>query len=136
MQTKIESLYDFATKKPGISPIDYGGYNEWYRKDSKEATKQRLIFLDLYRAVNSVLTSEQIEKQLERYEASKKDRMHYNGEKWEYTAGQYYPLEYRAAAARILWHILYSYVAESYDSSKIKTQLVRIAGRTVVNYFF
>jgi len=62
--------------------------------------------------------------------------MHYNGKEWEYTAGQYYPLEYRAAAARILWHILYSYVAENHDYPKIKTQLVRIAGRTAVNYFY
>jgi len=135
MQTKLESLYDFATKKPGISPVDYGGPNEWYRKDIKEAGKQRFVFLNLYRAVKSVLTEEQIEKQLERYE-SNKNRMHYNGKEWEYTAGQYWPLEYRAAAARILWHILYCYVAENHDYPKIKTQLVRIAGRTAVNYFF
>ena len=125
MQTKLHSLYDFATKRPNIQPADYGGYNEWYRKDVKEASKQRFVFLNLYRAVNSILTEEQIEKQLEEYE-SNKNRMHYNGKEWEYTAGQYYPLEYRAAAARILWHILYRYVADNYDSASIKTQLVRL----------
>ena len=135
MQTKLHSLYDFATKRPNIQPADYAGYTEGYRKDVKEASKQRFVFLNLYRAVNSILTEEQIEKQLEVYE-SNKDRMHYNGEEWEYTAGQYWPLEYRAAAARILWHILYCYVADNYDSASIKTQLVRIAGRTVVNYFY
>ena len=126
MQTKLESLYDFATKKPN----DYAGYT----KDT--TTKQASVFRNLHGAVKSILTEEQIEKQLEVYE-SKENTMHYNGKEWQYTATkQHNPLGYRAAAACILWHILYSYVADNYDSASIKTQLVRIAGRTVVNYFY
>lgn len=132
---RASSLYDFALQRPRICREDYSGYDKGYRQDLKEVGKQRAIFLALYDAVNNVLSIEEIENSLSQYEAEN-NRLRYNGTCWVYTAGQYWPLEYRYASALILWGILYRYVCNNWEPQKVKNQLIRITGKPVVNCFY
>lgn len=132
-KTKMQSLYDFATSRPKISPANHGGLGTYYRAAVKDAKKQRTIFLTLYRTVNQLYSIDEIEQLLSQYEHKGSEQMYFNGERWQYITGLYYPLEYRAAAARILWQILQNYVDDTHNGEE--KQLIRIAGKEVVNYF-
>ena len=56
---------------------------------------------------------------------------------WNYTAGQYFSIEYRAAAARLLAGIIWDYLRDGYDSAdRIRREARGYFGRGIAARYF
>jgi len=98
-KSTIEKLIEFANTKPGLDFNDYGDYTS-YSKESREITKDLHDFRELlalaFRRVDNL--DEMVKNVL-----SGSDRLSLNDKgNLIYTAGQYFPTEYRPAACAVL----------------------------------
>jgi hypothetical protein len=106
----LHALRAFILSRPGLEPGNYGSYAD-YRQESAEITRDRDDALALLHYVGmfaSDMTPEYFNGGTGRLTWDKT-----RGE-WEYCTGQYYPVEYRAAAARLLSSALWNYWRDAY----------------------
>lgn len=111
-------LKEFAYQRPGLDPRDYGhgrdGYN-CYRRESAEITRDLNDFKELYYLAVERMGIESLNQALYHRLTTNDGRLTFNVGKCriEYCTGQYFPTEYRPAAARMLANIIWrSYMEE------------------------
>lgn len=145
-QTIISALRRFINSRPGLYFGNYGDVKA-YRAELRGIAKDRAAALTLLAYVErSSITADQLKAGFCR-------RLTWNGKDFDYTAGQYYPVEYRAAAARalanILWQShsdsmpppdangLYTYGSEKLTASDyLRKGFRNIFGRSIQSRFF
>ena len=125
----VKLLQAWIDKRPGLDPRDYGqGRDGWrnYRRESAHITEQKR---DAQKLLNSVASSQiTAEDLIEVFPRAFSGRLELTQEGEEfrlsYCTGQYFPTEYRAAAAAVLASALWNYHREDYkDSDHIGDEL-------------
>lgn len=99
----FEALRKFAHQRPGLEPGNY--FSTWADKDGRRAyaSEARAIAKQLRRF--KAVYSEAIEYGVTDADldlANTSDRLTWSGKEWDYCTGQYFPTEYRNAAANKL----------------------------------
>lgn len=94
----LEALWDFVHQRPGFDWRDYGRDGlTYYNRDRGGVYRDLVKFRRLYA---EVVFKDYAAGAFERLTAGQ--RLEWDGERWDYTAGQYWCVEYRAAAVRLL----------------------------------
>ena len=123
-------LRAFVAQRPGF---DYRNYNTAgaYRADQKRAMRDKADALALINAFPDEAAREFLEKHLD-------GRLRLDGEHLEYTAGQYWCTEYRAAVCRAVSDALRSLSwAQSQERlAETRKRMARIVGRGCANRWF
>lgn len=134
----LEKLTTFVNQRPKLDFADYGD-SKYYRQDANEIAKQRKMYYEIFVACSTVMDKAEIESRiLKRFEKSVSGgRLTWDkdAQVWDYTTGQYWPTEYRRAAAKLLFEIFWSYLYDTYKEN-VKSQAKRILGAKVFNYFY
>lgn len=140
----LDLLVTFANKRPGLNPRDY--ISDWrdsegrkiYMRESREITKDLHDFTELYRVCSFMISDleERVKNRL--FKSSDRLTLTESG-KLQYITGQYFPTEYRPAAARVLSSILWHYVCEAYNlqtGGEIRGKLKKLLSRRVMRNYF
>lgn len=126
------ALRAFILQRPGFEPGLYAGAPGAYRADYRKCLRDRddALFL-LARVESASAEGEMLACLLEQLRFG---RLCLVGDSLEYTTGQYFPTEYRAAAcdvlARALWHYL---AGDSADASGVRRQARLLFGRRIAS---
>ena len=129
----IEALYGFVAQRSGIDGRNYGGSREAFMQDYRRILRDgrdarvmlRLVFLF------QELPAETLAEVL------KSGRLTWDGKRLEFTACQYFPTEYRAAACRALANALWRVWATGGTScERIRAQARYSLGRGVASRWF
>ena len=141
--TTVEKLVKFVNQRPQLEFCNYGDVR-LYRQESREITKDRSDFYELlqlaYRRIDNLNSSltDYLVKNSGRLTIDEKGNL-------QYITGQYFPTEYRPAAARIIANLLWdNYRNEKdqngnpiyKDGNEIRKAVRRnLSRRTANNYF-
>lgn len=117
----IEALHHWINQRPGLEPANYiSGWNDTegrsaYRSESRSITRDlndARYFLD-YVAIRDSITAEQI-LDAARHSFSGRLSIEPDGDgfKVDYCTGQYWPTEYRKAAAAVLKGAIWEWLRE------------------------
>jgi hypothetical protein len=111
--TILDALRAFICQRPGVEWQNYGD-RQTYRREVAEIGRDRADALALLAAVERSYISG--EAMLDALRPG--NRLSWNPERNEldYTTGQYFPTEYRPAAARALASMLWHYYREEYHA--------------------
>ena len=124
------ALRAFVAQRPGF---DYRNYNtaSAYRADQREAAQQKADALALINAFPDEAARGFLEKHLD-------GRLRLDGGQLEYTAGQYYCTEYRAAVCRAVSDALraLSWAQSQERLAETRKRMARIVGRGCANRWF
>lgn len=108
----LASLRAFVRQRPRFEPANYEN-EATYRADVRRAGRDLKEAEELLRAItlrpSCVLSPKQAGRLT--WEAGEK--------RWDYVTGQYFPMEYRAAACRVLVSALWDWYAESLPKHKL-----------------
>lgn len=108
----LTSLQSFVRQRPGFDPNNYGD-GASYRADVRRAGRDLRDAQELIRAVAvrpyCVINPKQAGRLS--WDAAK--------QRWDYTTGQYFPTEYRAAACAVLASALWDYFASDLPERKL-----------------
>ena len=134
----LDQLRKFARQRPGIDPGNYGaGADGWraYNSEARSVTRDLSVFNRLLREVywRDSITAENILAHCQR------GRLTWNGAEFDYCTGQYFPTEYRKAAAALLAHVLWDYWREckpDADGHELRAIARRELGASIANRFF
>jgi hypothetical protein len=136
--TVLHALVEFANARPGLDFANYGDVRA-YRSDARSITRD----LHAVRELASIARYECADDDI--IEAAHGGRVtltpHADGWQVEYCAGQYYPMEYRAAVARVLasaiWRAIARQVGDRPDAcSQIRRRLRHELSRSTYRRFF
>ena len=124
------ALRAFVAQRPGFDYHNYATVSD-YRADQREAAQQKADALALINAFPDEAARGFLEKHLD-------GRLRLDGDQLEYTAGQYYPTEYRAAVCRAVSEALRSLSwAQSQERlAETRKRMARIVGRGCANRWF
>jgi hypothetical protein len=94
----VEALYTFLGQRPGFEPGNYAGAMQYYRAESRQATKDRHDAEELLRYIvaRPSINADDMAAVLS------SGRLNWNGSELEYCTGQYFCVEFRPAACRAL----------------------------------
>ena len=122
MQTDILSaLRSFIVSRPSFEPRNYHTAAS-YRADVRACTQARNDALALLASIErTALYDTSILSDLSA-RAGHGGRLTWDGKTWDYTAGQYYPMEYRHAARRLLADVIHAYGLRVYGTTWSATQ--------------
>lgn len=115
-QTTIEKLVKFVNQRPGLDFCNYGEIRA-YRTEMREITNDRKDFFELLGLASRRVQN--LENKLNEYLSKSSGRLTIdeNGN-LEYCTGQYFPVEYRPAACRVLASLIWaSYLDEVEDNT-------------------
>lgn len=148
--TTIEKLNRFVNSRGHFNPRDY--FESWndkngvqaFRQDYSLFLKQGKIYRELLKAcINRV---DDLNTKLTIKLENSNDRLSLVNGKLQYITGQHYPVEFRGAACRVLWQILWEdYMNECepgtnkliYETGpEIRKAIERRVGKTVVNFMY
>lgn len=92
----FDALLAFAEQRPGMEPGNYGSFRD-YRAESRDVTR------DLH-DVRALVGMARYHIPADRLTAPTSGRLSWDAARgqWDYTTGQYFAVEYRKAAARLL----------------------------------
>ena len=123
-------LRAFVMQRPGLDYRNYGTVSA-YRADQRRAMRDKADALALINAFPDEAARGFLEKHLD-------GRLRLDGEHLEYTAGQYYCTEYRAAVCRAVSDALRSLSwAQSQERlAETRKRMARIVGRGCANRWF
>ena len=142
--TLLHALIEFASKRPALDFANYGDIR-LYRADSRSITKD----LHAVRALAAVARYACTEREL--LDATRGTRVDVDwapetidgpcAYRISYTAGQYYPVEYRAGVARVIasaiWHAFAREIGDRPDvCTQIRRRLRNELPRAVYRQFF
>lgn len=133
--TICAALRRYISARPGFEPANYAGAPGAYRSDSRRATRQLHDARTLLMSVqhNPAITGAQLADELSR------GRLTWNGERLSFTTCQYYPVEFRAAACRVLSAVLWDHVRDgSYEPTgdSLRAHFRRKFGRGIAARWF
>lgn len=139
----IAALRRFIAQRPGLEPGNYiSGWNDvegrrMYRAESRQITRDRHDAATLLRYVEmSGVDGSRLAKVLTGR------RLTWDGAQLNYCTGQYFPVEYRPAAARALAAALWDYWCDDIGPGKegtadaIRKRAHNALGRRLANRFF
>lgn len=140
-QLLIDALDGFIRQRPGFDPANYTPAS--YRADSRRVARQLREARALLRAVElrPSITAADIMREAQggRLDIGQTDR----GVRIDYTAGQYYCTEYRAAVARLLSAVLWDRAHEDTiaadgrsDGDALRARFRREFGRGLASRYF
>ena len=109
----LSLLSRFINQRPGFEWGNYAPYRDAYRADYNKALRDKH---DAEMLLAEVSWRDSIDAKKILYVLTSGDRLEWNGKGLEYTAGQYFPTEYRAAACRILSTILWNYFRDDCEA--------------------
>lgn len=119
--TLTGALRDFIESRPGFDWANYVGAPDAYRADYAKSYRDLRDARELLRAVElSSLPGELLLDAL-----SDARRLTWDGQRLEYTTGQYYPTEYRAAACRALCEALWAHYRDAGNSGEALRRTIR-----------
>jgi hypothetical protein len=137
-------LKTFAHSRPGIDPRNYGDWKS-YRSESRSITQDLHRFRELYRAAHwRTFTPEQIRDGFRAY-SGRLDLIedeHGRPVRLEYCTGQYYPTEFRKAAAAVIASMLWDQRREDCPKDEqrkgdwIRASFRREFGRGIASRYF
>ena len=140
----ISAMIRFINQRPGLEFANYGDVDA-YRHDSSRVTRDKHL---AHRLVNYVMQRDSITA-ADIIEASKRayagrlqiDQISQDGQEFEvnYCTGQYFPTEYRRAAACVLACAIWERLREDSpgtDADHIRKAARRELGRTLAREFF
>ena len=140
----ISAMIRFINQRPGLEFANYGDVDA-YRHDSSRITRDKHL---AHRLVNYVMQRDSITA-ADIIEASKRayagrlqiDQISQDGQEFEvnYCTGQYFPTEYRRAAACVLACAIWERLREDSpgtDADHIRKAARRELGRTLAREFF
>ena len=117
--TIIHALLDFAAKRPNVEPANYSTLAD-YRKDAREASRQLQDVRELARVAMYECAHDDVIEAARLTSRIDIQPLQPDGWSVSYTAGQYYPLEYRRAVAallaRALWHATIRQIGDRPDA--------------------
>jgi hypothetical protein len=114
----VEMLARFIAQRPGIEPGNYHDYAS-YRSESREVTKDRHVAESL---LDAVANREGITADAMRAELMGSGRLTLSEDgRLDYCTGQYFPTEYRKAAARALASMLWAYWREDITQARARS---------------
>ena len=133
---KLFSALDaFIRQRPGFEYANYMGAPEAYRADSREAARQLRDARELARVAKWDAHTDAL-----RYAFDTSRRLTWDGERLDYTTGQYWPLEYRAAVARALasalWHSWRERMGDAATADAIRRKAQDVFGRGLARRWF
>lgn len=94
-----EKLREFVGQRPGFEFANYGSVAQ-YQADYRPVLRDLHTFKQLDYLRGDTLASLPTETWQEASRVSS-GRLQWNGQEWDYTTGQYFPVEYRAAALAV-----------------------------------
>ena len=123
-------LRAFVAQRPGFDYHNYATASA-YRADQRRAMNDKADALALINAFPDEAAREFLEKHLD-------GRLRLDGEHLEYTAGQYYCTEYRAAVCRVVSDALraLSWAQSQERLADTRKRMARIVGRGCANRWF
>lgn len=128
----LEALRRWIAQRPGL---DFGNYGDLrsYRTEMRGITRDYRDAMTLLRAVEmSSITGAALADTL-------RNRLTWNGARLDYVTGQYWPTEYRKAAAAALALALWRHHAADYPAgsgAEIRKAFVRMFGRGIASRWF
>ena len=139
----MSAILQFINQRPGLEFANYGDVDA-YRQDSRRITKDKHHAESLagYIMRRDSITAADIVEASKRAYAGRLEINPTNGESFEvdYTTGQYFPTEYRRAAACVLacaiWERLRQDSPPGTDADHIRKAARRELGRTLAREFF
>jgi hypothetical protein len=133
----INKLLTFANSRPGLDPNNYADY-KGFRSEQRETLKDLAHARTLIQAVAATpaITGELMVEKIQRG-----DRLFMATNDFDiyYTAGQYYPTEYRKAVCRFCADLLWQYVRAAYphfDGTDIRASFRRWFGLAIQKRYF
>lgn len=155
-ETICAMLRAFIAQRPGLEFANYGDVTA-YRSESRSITKDGHIARDLLRYVElrDSITADAMVKGFDAYSGRLTLRQRDDG-KWEldYCTGQYFPTEYRRAAAAVLSSVIWDYFRSDIPADEseaaalfkrygvsnagdyLRKVCAREFGRTIANRYF
>lgn len=136
----IVALVAFAAQNPGFDPRDYAGYSAGYRSDSRSASQDWRRFCKALdeSAVLGVTDTHVIEQAPRAFSGrltwiQKTHKGEMIATDWDYCTGQYFPTEYRAAAATLLEYANSEARRQREKNSKMPTTITELKERNREN---
>lgn len=99
------ALERFILQRPGFEPRNYHTHAA-YRAESRAVTRDRDDALCLWRIALAMVPADM----LITHDASGRLRWDAVRQDWDYTTGQYFPVEYRRAAVRLLLDVIHAHL--------------------------
>ena len=150
-ETTIALLDKWIAQRAGLDPADYGiypgardiaGARAAYRSESRRITQQGKDARALLRAVeNSNITAPELIAAFRAYAGRLSIVETEKGAHLEYCTGQYFPTEYRAAAAAVLASALWEYHRPDVQNAEnkgdaLRAKFIRIFGKSIARRWF
>lgn len=130
----LEELHRFIRQRPGL---EFGNYKDAteYRRELRGITRdKRDAETMLFHVWRSQLSSAEL---VEAAERAFSGRLSWDGKRWQYVTGQYFPTEYRRAACAVLSTALWRYWAVSpFESDKVRAEAKRSLGVGISKRWF
>ena len=135
----LNLVRDFINRRPCLEARDY--IRDWRDADGRAAyySDKNAIALQLNDARRLLRYCELFKVDITAEFASNKARLHISsdGNELEYTAGQYWPTEYRAAACRKLASAIWAYWRDcGYTADAIRNKARAEFGRGIASRWF
>jgi hypothetical protein len=113
-KTLLVLLRKFVSQRPGLNPADYADASS-YRADSRLCTRQLNDALTLLPQIEmrTNISAEAIASRLQPESRLSIETLPSGALRLDYTAGQYWPMEFRAAVCRLCADLLWS---DSFDA--------------------
>ena len=105
----LSALRNWISQRPGFDPCNYTP--ESYRADCRTVARQRRDALEMLRFVelSGSITGDML---ADSFRHSFSGRLSWNGVRLDYCTGQYWPKEYRAAAAAVLAGAIWAWLRD------------------------
>jgi len=136
--TILEALFRFVAQRPGL---EYGNYKDRtaYRSEMRRITQDRHDAETLLRKVeSSSMPAGTLKEAFRAYSG----RLSWDGEKLDYTTGQYFPTEYRKAVCSVASESLWEYYGsdipytEENRGDKVRAIFRRMFPRRIAKRWF
>lgn len=133
--TTIEKLTKFVNQRPGLEFANYGDVSI-YRSESAEITRDRNDYFELLSFAHMIVPN--LEQKITDYLTNTSGRLLLNKDgNLEYCTGQYFPTEYRPAANNVLRSVIWSELANTYETGNdIRKAAKRNLSRRVIRNYF
>lgn len=136
----LSALRNWISQRPGFDSRNYD--TSGYRSDCRTVARQRrdalemLRFVELSGAITSAILADS-------FKHSFYGRLSWNGVRLDYCTGQYWPTEYRAAAASVLAGAIWAWLRdaccpkdEEHKGNWIRSAARRNLGRSIASRWF
>lgn len=138
----LSTLRAFVCSRPGLDPRNYiSSWNDTngrraYFADARQIARDRRDALALLASMERMAAYDP--SILADLQAAASNRLTWNGESWDYCTGQYFPVEYRRAACRVLSDAFHAHNVRVYggDLASTRKNARSLFGRGIASRYF